>query len=938
MHKDIFFPGWSSSYLTLACAHLVAGRSGPVADFSGLKVVVPTAEAGRQLREEMATRFDAVLSLQVVLPEFLLPVAENVATDAQVMAAWLKSLRRGEHIMSELYRSPGNMRDDYFLLGAASKIQELRSDFAAVGMTLRDALARLDSENDCGGELYFDQRDRLRALIALEDIYLKSNPDILDPVEAYLAAISHGGITGRVVIAGCLELKDSVIKCLEASNAEVEILVFAPATHAGDFDDWGRPLPQSWLTYDMSCDLDNVRRLKDQSAQARRLAGIVKHGVETDSAPSVIGVIDPIIGESLQDIRANDPTLPEFFQPGNDTLASQPLVRLFCAILELRHSVSFTHVAELARNIFVQRFAGIDDVSGFLTTLDRCQKKHLITDFGALRRVMENDFTDLLLTWNNRLAHAQKPLSEGWEIFASLLTAGADEIDISYHAPALTALRNLVAECEFATAGMASGCSIIMLRQLLSSARFGRDSRGGEVELLGFLELAWRKEDELIIAGMNEQAFNYGTGRGIFLPDAMRARLGMPTAKNAFAADIVRFASLQASKRLKIFYGKSSGDGDGLRPSRLLLMCRQEALAERAALFFGGSIDEDTPLLEPHYPPFLPYMKNPGNTISVTGFATYIECPFKYYRERVCGADDLHDRNQELDAAGYGNAVHEVLNRLMERFPTQTDVDVMADQATKLLDRYFDGLNEKNNGILSVQKQLILDSLKAFCAIQYENSDGWRVEEMERKHELGWGELFHFMFPTVGREEWRNEVTLVGKIDRVDVREVRGVREIRVLDYKTGRADPPAKKHLSKIKLSSDDRVAAMEVEMLSTKDIVKAGGRGEKYWSDLQLPMYVLIQKYLAGDPEAEVTAGYFNLPVNCSESALNMFAELANPGVLEHAVRAADFIMRSIFVDNRFWPPKRFDDTFDAVVKKLGGCAECDFLPQERWRGRDK
>ena len=927
MYKKNFFPGWHSSYLSLLCDHLIADTTTPIADFSGITVVVPTAEAGRLLREEMAARFNAVTSLQVVLPEFLLPIAENTATDAQITAAWLNTLRRSGGILSELYHMPGSVTDSPFLLAAAAKLQELRLDLAGAGMSLRDALAKLESGADHAGEFYFDQRDRFRALIALEDSYLKSNPGMLDPVSAYLDAVNRGGITGRVIIAGCLELKESVIKCLEASPAEVEVLTFAPATHAADFDTWGRPLPHAWAAYDIGFNIDDLRRLKNQSAQAQRLAGVLKRGGATGGVPSVLGIIDPAIGEYLLDIGTNDPSLPAFFQPGNDSLSSQPLTRLFCSILDLSHAtIPFRRVAELARNIFVQRAAAIANVSKFLTDLDRCQKEHLISDFPSLRRVMANDFTELLLTWHNRLTHTKSLLSDSWEIFSALLTAAADEVDTTRHASTLTALRDLVAEAESAAVGMNPADAALLFRELLSTTRFGRESHGGEVELVGFFELVWRKESELIIAGMNEEAFNYGSGSGIFLPDAMRARLGMPTVDDAFAADIVRFVSLNANKRLKILYGKSSNEGDVLRPARLLLMCQREDLPTRAARLFGGDLDEDTPLRQVEYPPFLPYLKDPGNTMSVTGFSEYIKCPFGYYRGKVCGDDEMHDRNLELDAANYGTVVHEVLDQLMKQFPEQTDVDVMADRAAKLLDRHFQALNEQSNGILCVQKRLIGDSLKAFCALQNEYSAGWRVVETEVKHRFKWGELFHFMFPEAKREEWRDGVELVGTIDRADMREVDGKKEIRVLDYKTGSAKAPKEKHINTGKSATEEERKWLRVE----------GVDADKYWSDLQLPMYMLIQKYRAGDPNAAVSAGYFNLPVNCSDSELVIFTELEKPGVLESAVVAADFVMRSIFVDKRFWPPKSFVDMFDTFLKRLGGCIESDFLPQERWRRR--
>ena len=93
--------------------------------------------------------------------------------------------------------------------------------------------------------------------------------------------------------------------------------------------------------------------------------------------------------------------------------------------------------------------------------------------------------------------------------------------------------------------------------------------------------------------------------------------------------------------------------------------------------------------------------------------------------------------------------------------------------------------------------------------------------------------------------------------------------------------------------------------------EIVKTTGKVKtNYWADLQLPLYVLLAKHILPDlgviPRAEkISAGYFNLPLELTETEIKIFNELDEPAVLESAARCADKLLHKIFEEQIFWPP---------------------------------
>jgi ATP-dependent helicase/nuclease subunit B len=108
------------------------------------------------------------------------------------------------------------------------------------------------------------------------------------------------------------------------------------------------------------------------------------------------------------------------------------------------------------------------------------------------------------------------------------------------------------------------------------------------VELAGWLELPLDDAPALIVCGLNEGYVPSSVNADLFLPDALRSRLGLQDNLRRYARDAYALSVLTATReRLELIVARRNLDGDPLIPSRLLFASDLETIAERALRFFA---------------------------------------------------------------------------------------------------------------------------------------------------------------------------------------------------------------------------------------------------------------------------------------------------------------------------------------------------------------
>lgn len=450
--------------------------------------------------------------------------------------------------------------------------------------------------------------------------------------------------------------------------------------------------------------------------------------------------------------------------------------------------------------------------------------------------------------------------------------------------------------------GLAPDDACVLALQLFGAGRTFEDKTPGAVELDGWLELVFRDEPLLLVAGLNDGGAPEAVTGHAFLPESLRERLGLKTNVQRFARDAWQLAALAACRveagRLEVFLGKASAGGDPLRPSRLLFQCPDTELPARVRWLFrelppaGGNL-----AWQRAWRWRVPWVGAPAR-LRVTGFRDYLACPFRFYLRHRLGMEPVEAAKRELDARDFGTLVHRVLERLGQETAWRdcTDGEALAREFDAALTAVVAArFGEELSLPLVVQVESARQRLAKVARLQAaERAAGWVIDRTEWK--LPAGRLL------LGGLE------LSGTIDRIERHEASG--RWRVLDYKTSEtAKLPEQAHLR-----SDRAGAAWLAEAR-----VELAGKAQR-WTDLQLPLYRWALGELLGARDVEI--GYFNLPKAVSETAVAVWPDF-DDAWQEAALRCAAAVGAGVKA-GRYWPPveEPENDAFAALVH--GSAAE--------------
>jgi ATP-dependent helicase/nuclease subunit B len=338
--------------------------------------------------------------------------------------------------------------------------------------------------------------------------------------------------------------------------------------------------------------------------------------------------------------------------------------------------------------------------------------------------------------------------------------------------------------------------------------------------------------------------------------ESIRAAVGLPTRAARFARDAYLLSALAAraavaqvgaaqksnshtnsaqfgASGLAIIAGQLGGDGDPLKPSRLLLPQDELAIAKRILLLLpndadGVAITRMRPkvahsaalssifAIKPQ-----PRAENKNETpraISVTDFAVYIDNPYRYWLEKVLKLSAPELDQVELNAAEFGTLLHAAAQSLNTPAIQALDFNnaTHQKQCVREIMQVAHALAQKNYGAdltLSIRLALLelhnrLPALVAWHAAQWRA--GWRIVTTE------WPSKYEDAVAMLDVDGSMQAIKF--RVDRIDRHPNHGWR---IIDYK-----------------SSDGGFA------------IKGKGakvlRGDK-WIDLQLPLYKFLLPQIA-------------------------------------------------------------------------------------------
>jgi ATP-dependent helicase/nuclease subunit B len=889
------FLGWHRPFLGLLAEWLLTRRE----ELPGMLVVVPTAQAGRLLREGLAEAAGGLLAPKVVTPGHFLRT-DDAAPEAVELLAWvevLESIRDWSPFAAAFPLPPGEGEAPGWALGLAKSLSGVRTSLQENALMIADAARWL------GKTVEAERWQALAALEAKVEQQLKRWR-----FESRSRALARGGQSDespRIVLAGVPDFPAAVARHL----SHAVILVGAPWKEASTFDDYGRPVPE-WI-----------------EPGKKPIPVWTARNIDWPETGCVTLAADPRqqATEAMQLAAAAATSSDELALGSADEATAGELVRAFGRGGWVLHDPAHPPPAPLkawlaAWRQFVSRpdAAAAIDLLGFAETraLTGGKRAQRVIALSAARdQWLARDRDDLqrVAALNSRNPEAIQLAEETLESLqrhrAAFLREGA-------HAGLARLLERIdprgdqsaaILEWLDATAAVAAevrrepGLWIDLLCSTLPDGTVvPPDDRVLDVQ--GWLELFHEPGKHLIVCGMNEGLIPGRASTDAWLPEGTRRLLGLSHDAARHARDAFLLTAMIEARRdggrVDLLLAKTSSDGDVLLPSRLLLAAAEGELPARVKQLFREIEPPDSSLawtLDEVWK-WQPPVVDKEPRVGVTAFSDYLACPFRFYLKHISGMSAPEPERVEWNQRDFGNVAHIIVERwaLDEEAKDLFKADAIERWVHEELDRVIaERFGTKVPLAVRIQRESMRQRLSWFARVQAaERDNGWQIAEVETKFEL---EI--------------EGVKVVGRVDRIE-RHEDGRR--RVLDYKTGTtAGAVESSHRTNV-IASTRFPAHLE----NVPQILCTGADGKtKRWKNLQVALYSAA----LGDVDE---IGYFQLGATEGDVKLSLWDGFSIAD-RDSALACARWVVGQV-KNQVFWPPAEKVDFDDYAVLALGRSLE--------------
>ncbi len=919
------FLGWNDHALDMVAVHLYKKYKKENLDMTGKLVVVPTSQAITKLKEALAVLAaadkQAVIGACIVTPAFLFTPRnpeKSVATGTVIFATWMNVLKKCKaDVLSPIF--PYGLKSDKTesLLKFAEIVSKVRTDLSDNLMSVSAVLA---NHSHCLAEI-----DRWQAMSELEKQYLEAldAQGFCDPTQAKMREARSPSIEDdydEIILCGAPEISGLAANAVKvmAQKLSVTVLVHAPESLAGSFDEFGRPVSGKWQEADIDIPewRDRLYMETTPSSQALRVAGILNQNARKHGPDDIaIGVPDRDIIPYLQDeLEAKGISA---YDPQDISCAEQPVFRLISNIAEVLDVGAYQNFARLLRTPDFLRHlqhAKKVEIAEVLEELDDFRNEHLSEFLGSIEQMngkVPAGLTKVLQAVEAiKKDYSSENPADFWRktlagIYTSRELSTKDAADNLFKSAA-EQINDVLTELESCPVKLNRAEFNRLFLYMVSNLQITRNRDGERVDLNGWLELHWNNAPLMVITGMNEDFVPGVRLSDMFLPNTLRRKLGLKDDSLIFARDVYLLTAMAESRRksglLYLTAGKFSADGSPLKPSRLMFKCSLAELADRAKRMFERprELISKPPAMASfkHDPVNLQAVKDMrvSKRISVTSLKDYLECPFRFFLKHVVGMEEATDDITAINPALFGTLLHNTLSKTgaegelgRHKDPGKLALILCEQVAVEFKDQFGQHLPAAVLLALNSAKE----RLKAAARIQAGlNSQNWTVlaRQIEQKFKLEAGGY-----------------VISGKIDRIDYNP--DTRTLRIIDYKTGTFDGGKSLFSICAKATRDD-----------VSGDYRSFRRGDKnyIWKDLQLPIYYhmikecgIMQEYRIDNIEL----AYFTLPKAVSETDIMLWEqkrESDSEQILDNALECCRRVIERID-QGVFWPPAekvQYDD----------------------------
>lgn len=681
------------------------------------------------------------------------------------------------------------------------------------------------------------------------------------------------GSLRHVVVAGCSDLLIAATKLLDRlldCEITVDLLIRAPETNSGGFDEYGCIDSDYWIDSDIDIadeDIIVAGSPSSQSAEVVRILESIKD-VATSNQITIATTNEqyvPIIQRHLHGhgIRSRFAggmpllqTSEALLMSGIMEFVSTGSYGAYAAFVRHPDIVSTLHIKESALEK-LSRYS-TDVVPSRIGESKWFEPKEVRFDMRELHD-LHTQVVGLCRSCIQLEKHPSSIVECSSAIRAMLLKVYGGEV-LDHADTKLKILHKIFGVLDRFDSLSKNICKQINPLPISSAIRFMLGELEEEtihdlpdpnaVNTVGWLEAVVSDTPELIVVGMSADLVGGSNPIDSFFPDTLRSALGLETIDRRMARDSHAIIAMHHTRKLngniKWIVGRKNNEGNPLSPSPLLMRCSEEQVLAKRAGNLVVSFDREKPEVPPPYkldkegrgiqiPTPADYSSTKRiEKLSVTAFKDYLSCPYRFWLKHVLKLNIAEDGNTELDAKLFGSFVHNVLQRFGENdlVNCSTDINVIESALFDILDCVVkDQLGSNISNAIGVQLELARYRLSEFAKHQaLSAAGGWKILCTEKlvKKKLDIGDT---------------TFTVRGVIDRVEVHDD---GRVRVLDYKTG-STTANKAHFKK------------------------------DHWIDLQLPLYrellpniPELKKYDTG--EENVSLGYFKVGDQESSSGIDL------------------------------------------------------------------
>lgn len=853
-------------------------------------VIVPTAGAARAIKNELARQARGAL-----LPSFRLPLQAMLRED-DVTASPLEQLAGWVQVLAETSR-----RKYAALIPPAVKLNAPEDwvDVAARLNTVCDVLGEAGLTPGSPELLALCPQDtqRWQEFAALYAAYLAllAKHSLVDANALRRQRAQSGEAAAgvdRIVVALVPDLPPIVsqwLSVVSANGVRVETLSWGCQETDARFDEWGRPGTEWWTTHQVPVPSDVI---VPENSTRDEASALVEFSARRGGASFSLIAADADSANALAaEVAARHaaPYLPEgkplaqteaasILSAWEEFIASQSLRRFRC-LLQLP---AFARFFTVQSGLTVHESATACDR---LCALKLCDNVASATEWSRAGHKRHPE-DEVIYKFVVGLESILTPEFSARDLLAELYRG--EQID-DRAAAELEVLVEAIGDGEESPIFHSQSKSMrdALRRRRLENSRVFMPAAESDIEIRGWLEAPWSDSEVLCVSGCREGSLPSGTHEDAFLPDSLRAKLGLASNASRYARDAYLLSCLlrhYGPSRLRLGYSRFGPDGEPNRPSRLLFGCTDAELPARVQKIFQPSRTHDRSAKAPSA--WKLHLDRPDlvRSIRVTGFKHYLECPLRFYLSQVRGLQPFDLDTREINAADYGTLLHRVLENFHKKGPAQsTDEHVIAHWLDGELDRMVaQHFGRLPSPVIRVQAESMRVRLRYFAALQAaERRDGWRIIESEYPVRKEDG---HTIGPLV----------LSGTMDRVEQHEEKG---LRILDYKTfGNEKSPEETHFGPPREDEELPEAAILRKNAGGHDI-------ERSWIDLQLPLYRrLAAKIWPQDSPEKISTGYILLPGDPDATQISLLD--IDPTTQRRAEVCAEAVAKRI-ASGVFWPP---------------------------------